>query len=175
MKNSIISKTLLSNLFYMLVCILALSLGAAQQSSAEPNPAALIEDDASHGGFQLGEAVVTKHDGLFILDYQNIQLPKNEEIDLIGYHILSPVNDWAYFGFGGYAPFLKGDFGGFMAFGVIAHAQIDLTDNIFATAGLSFGGGGGGAFDLDAPARHPADHSRACPLAGCAGGDLLLG
>ena len=50
--------------------------------------------------------------GLFILDYQNIQLPENEDIDLIGYHILSPINEWAYVGLGGYAPFLKGEYGG---------------------------------------------------------------
>ncbi len=93
---------------------------------------------------RLGEAILKPREGIFILDYQDIQLPNSEEIDLIGYHILSPINDWAYFGLGGYAPFLKGEFGGFMAFGVLAHAQVNLTNNIFANAGLSFGGGGGG-------------------------------
>lgn len=88
--------------------------------------------------------VMTPKSGLFIVDYQDIRLPDHDEIDLIGYHILSPVNQWAAFGIGGYAPFLKGEYGGFMAFGVLAHAQTPLADKLFATAGLSFGGGGGG-------------------------------
>ena len=83
-------------------------------------------------------------DGLFILDYQNIRLPDSGEIDLIGYHILSPINNWAYVGFDGYAPFSKGESGGFMAFGLLAHAQKQISERLFATAGLSFGGGGGG-------------------------------
>jgi len=106
--------------------MLGLAFGGAPQASAQTG------------------APLKQHDGLFILDYQNIQLPDDEEIDLIGYHILTPINDWAYFGLGGYAPFLKGEYGGFMAFGVLAHAQVNLSDNMFATAGRSFGGGGGG-------------------------------
>lgn len=113
------------------VCILALSAGSVKQAIAETDPV-------------FPPAKLTERDGLFILDYQNIKLPNSEEIDLVGYHILSPITDWLYFGLGGYAPFLKGEFGGFMAFGGLLHAQVSITDTVFATAGLSFGGGGGG-------------------------------
>lgn len=115
-------------------------MGLGKQASAESNANTMLEDRAS----EFGEAILKQHDGLFILDYQDIQLPNNEEIDLVGYHILSPINDWAYFGLGGYAPFLKGEYGGFMAFGVLAHAQTKISDNTFVNGGLSFGGGGGG-------------------------------
>ncbi|MGH1329918.1 MAG: hypothetical protein ACRBBK_03490 [Paracoccaceae bacterium] len=90
------------------------------------------------------EAKVRDHAGLFMLDYQDIRLPGNESIDLLGYHILTPVNDWLYLGIGSYAPFLKGEYGGFMAFGVKAHAQRKIAGNLFVNGGLSFGGGGGG-------------------------------
>ena len=140
MKNGgfILNKS--NRLLAVLVCSLAFGLGGTPQARAEINPLGDVPPAAQ----ALGEAILAPRDGLFILDYQNIQLPDDEEIDLIGYHILSPINDWAYFGLGGYAPFLKGEYGGFMAFGVLAHAQVNLTNNIFANAGLSFGGGGGG-------------------------------
>ena len=90
------------------------------------------------------DVIINQHDGLFMLDYQDIRLPKNERIDLIGYHLLTPINDWAYFGVGGYAPFLQGEYGGFMAFGGLLHAQTNISENIFVNSGFSFGGGGGG-------------------------------
>jgi len=130
MNNSVFMPEKSGRFWGVLACCIAFCIGGGAQATAESKV--------------VGEAALTPRDGLFILDYQNIQLPDNEEIDLIGYHILSPINEWAYFGLGGYAPFLKGEYGGFMAFGVLAHAQVNLTDNIFATAGLSFGGGGGG-------------------------------
>ena len=79
-----------------------------------------------------------------MLDYQYIQLPDNEAIDLLGYHLLSPLNDWLYLGVGGYAPLTQGEFGGFMAFDVMLHAQRKIYGNLFVNGGLSFGGGGGG-------------------------------
>ncbi|NOR61230.1 MAG: hypothetical protein GQ535_01900 [Rhodobacteraceae bacterium] len=129
---------------HVLMCSITICVASVSPAMAETNLIAAGERSAQLEAHRSGEATLMPQDGLFILDYQNIQLPDNEEIDLIGYHILSPINDWAYFGLGGYAPFLKGEYGGFMAFGVLAHAQINLTGNIFATAGLSFGGGGGG-------------------------------
>lgn len=144
MKNGVFIQKMNLNFLGMLMCILAFSIGLVKQASAETNLNTILKDHAPIREPQLGEAMLKQHDGLFILDYQNIQLPNSEEIDLIGYHFLTPINDWAYFGLGGYAPVLKGEFGGFMAFGIIAHAQTKITDKIFATAGLSFGGGGGG-------------------------------
>ena len=110
-------------------------MGLSQQASAEINTDEKLGTD---------EAIIQHHDGLFILDYQNIRLPKNEKIDLIGYHLLTPINDWAYFGVGGYAPYLQGEYGGFMAFGGLLHAQTNISENIFVNIGFSFGGGGGG-------------------------------
>lgn len=131
-----------SSVFILAKCssflgVLAVCIGIAAPATAETNPITADTTHAQHVG-------ITPREGLLIVDYQNILLPDNEEIDLIGYHILSPINNWAYFGLGAYAPFLKGEYGGFMAFGVLAHAQVKLNNNIFATAGLSFGGGGGG-------------------------------
>ena len=144
MKNTVFDQKKSAGFFGVLICGLAFGAGFLTPAFAQTN------QDTNFGAYapvsepRFGEAVLKQQDGLLILDYQNIQLPDSEEIDLIGYHILTPINDWAYFGLGGYAPFLKGEFGGFMAFGVLAHAQPKITDNMFATAGLSFGGGGGG-------------------------------
>ncbi|MBL1435349.1 MAG: hypothetical protein COB08_004020 [Rhodobacteraceae bacterium] len=139
MNSSIVISKMYHGLLRALVCCIA--FGIAAQATAETSQITAAVDQ---GAQPVNQASVRTREGLFIVDYQSIQLPSNEEIDLIGYHILSPINDWAYFGLGGYAPFLKGEYGGFMAFGVLAHAQVNLTNNIFATAGLSFGGGGGG-------------------------------
>ncbi len=143
MENEVDQKKVVLSIFYMLMCILAFSLGLVKQAPAETNPN-MLEGHAPIREPQLGEAILKQHDGLLIFDYQNIQLPNSGEIDLLGYHALIPINDWAYFGLGGYAPVLKGEFGGFMAFGILAHAQTKITENIFATGGISFGGGGGG-------------------------------
>ena len=123
---------------------LAFSIGLAGPIHAGSNASFPVSELAQPDTAFPVTAILNQRAGLFLLDYQNIQLPDNERIDLVGYHILTPINDWAYFGLGGYAPFLEGDFGGFMAFGVLAHAQIPISGNVFATAGLSFGGGGGG-------------------------------
>ena len=139
MKNGVIDPNMLRNFYRMFLCVLAVNVGLVNQVSAETNGNTLLEDPA-----EIGAAILNHHDGLFILDYQNIALPNSEEIDLLGYHFLTPINDWAYIGLGGYAPVLKGEYGGFMALGVLAHAQAKLTDNIFVAGGLSFGGGGGG-------------------------------
>lgn len=130
--------------FGMFISIFAFSAGMVERVFAETNSDAALAGYSPTSALRFGEAVLTERDGLFIVDYQNIKLPKNAEIDFIGYHILSPITDWLYFGFGGYAPFLKGEYGGFMAFGGLLHAKVNITDTLFATAGLSFGGGGGG-------------------------------
>jgi hypothetical protein len=144
MKNGVFDQKMILNFFGMLICILTFNIGLVNQASAETNRNTILEDHAPIRETQFGEAILKQHDGLLLFDYQNIQLPNSEEIDLIGYHFLHPINDWAYFGLGGYAPVLKGEFGGFMAFGILAHAQAKITDNIIVTGGLSFGGGGGG-------------------------------
>lgn len=83
-------------------------------------------------------------DGLVVLDYQRIPIRGYPSIDLFGVHVLNKFNDWLYLGVGAHAPLFKGEYGGFMSFDVTAHAQHDIAGPLFAQAGLSYGGGGGG-------------------------------
>jgi hypothetical protein len=94
---------------------------------------------AGSDGSNLGRA-----EGMVMLDYQVISVPQQKSIDLMGLHVLTKLNDWMYVGVGAYAPMFNGEYGGFMAFDVIAHAQRRIWRNLFANAGLSVGGGGGG-------------------------------
>ena len=66
------------------------------------------------------------------------------DLDLMGFHILNRMTPWLHVGVGGFAPLFQGEYGGFMAFDVSAHAQRRLWGPWFAQAGLSVGGGGGG-------------------------------
>jgi hypothetical protein len=91
------------------------------------------------------EAPISLAKGLIMLDYESIPLPQGKSIDLHGVNYLHQLNDWLYFGVGIYAPLLEGDYGGFMAVGATAHAQKKIYHDLFFDAGLSFGGGGGGA------------------------------
>ena len=79
-----------------------------------------------------------------MFDYQVIPVPREESIDLMGFHVLNELTDWMYLGVGVYAPLVKGMYGGFMAFDVTVQAQRRVWGNLFADAGLSMGGGGGG-------------------------------
>jgi hypothetical protein len=91
------------------------------------------------------EAVnLTRAEAMVMLDYQVIKVPNDPSLDLMGFHFLNRMNDWLYLGVGGYAPLLKGEYGGFMAFDVSAHAQRKLVGQLFLDGGLSAGGGGGG-------------------------------
>lgn len=81
---------------------------------------------------------------MIMLDYQVIPVPQQKSIDLMGFHVLGELTDWLYVGAGAYAPLFKGEYGGFAAFDVIAQAQRKIWGNLFADAGLSIGGGGGG-------------------------------
>ncbi len=90
------------------------------------------------------DAAPVHDDGLVVLDYQSIPIHGYPSIDLAGVHVLGKFNDWLYLGVGAHAPLFKGEYGGFMSFDVTAHAQHDITDRVFADAGLSYGGGGGG-------------------------------
>ncbi len=83
--------------------------------------------------------------GLLLLDYEVIDVPGNEPIDLLGLHYLNQLNDWLYFGLGIYAPLTQGDYGGFMTFDFTLHAQQKIYDDLFINAGASLGGGGGGS------------------------------
>lgn len=90
------------------------------------------------------EERLRSNEALLMLDYQVIKVPGDAPIDLMGFHVHSKVRDGVYLGAGVYAPHLKGEYGGFMAFDVGAHLRYRLTGPWFATADLSGGGGGGG-------------------------------
>jgi len=102
---------------------------AAAQGTDAPPPGG--------GGLRLNEA-------LLMLDYQVIRVPGDAPIDLMGFHVHSKVREGLYLGAGVYAPHVRGEYGGFMAFDVGAHLRYRLGGPWIATADLSGGGGGGG-------------------------------
>ncbi len=117
---------------------------AAAQTTAPANPQATRASapaaataDATGPGLYRGE-------GLIVLDYQVIPVPRQPSLDLMGFHILDKVAEGLYLGVGVYAPLFKDEYGGFMAFDVGAHVQRRLWGRLFADAGLALGGGGGG-------------------------------
>jgi hypothetical protein len=85
-----------------------------------------------------------RNEAMVVLDYQVLRVVGDKPIDLMGFHVLNKVADWLYLGAGLYAPLIQGEYGGFTAFDIAAHAQQRLTGQLFATAGLSAGGGAGG-------------------------------
>lgn len=118
------------NLFVGTVLVGVLSRGtAAGQEAASQAP---------------GKSELHSNQAMVMLDYQVIQVPGDKPIDLMGFHIQNRVTDRLFLGVGAYAPLVKGEYGGFMAFDVDAHFQQPLSARFYATAGLSAGGGGGG-------------------------------
>ncbi len=133
----------LTNLLRSLLVVGALNGPAVATQEATPTQTAPIEPDAaeSEGPVRpkLGRA-----EGMIVLDYQVVPVPREPSLDLLGFHVLAKLNDWMYLGVGGYAPLVKGAYGGFTAWDVAAHAQRRLWGNLFADGGISVGGGGGG-------------------------------
>jgi hypothetical protein len=82
--------------------------------------------------------------GTVILDYETIPIAGFGSIDLMGLHLYKRFNNWLYLGVGGHAPLISGDYGGFMVFDASVLVQQRLFWNMFADAGASWGGGGGG-------------------------------
>jgi hypothetical protein len=113
--------------------------GARPTEPAEPAAAA-----APAGQDGAPRSALRRSQGLLMLDYQVIDVPQEPSIDLLGFHVLKAFGDGLYAGVGGYAPHVKGEYGGFMAFDVTLHAQRRLWGTVFADAGVSLGGGGGG-------------------------------
>ena len=81
---------------------------------------------------------------MILLDYQVVHVKGDKPIDLMGFHVQNKVTDWLYLGAGLSAPLFNGAYGGFALFDIAAHARQALTSQLFATAGLAAGGGGGG-------------------------------
>ena len=85
-----------------------------------------------------------RNQAMILMDYQILHVKGDKPIDLMGFHVHNKVADWLYVGAGLSAPLFKGEYGGFAAFDIGAHAQRHLTPQLFATAGLAAGGGAGG-------------------------------
>ena len=118
--------------------------GLAQQSAPAANPDATSNRKEAANAAQPADVNLTRTEGMVMLDYQVIRVPDNASIDLMGFHFMNRMNDWLYLGVGGYAPLVKGEYGGFMAFDVTAYAQRKIAGNLFVDGGVSMGGGGGG-------------------------------
>lgn len=131
-------------IFIFLMFNIGINEQVLANESINSNYEAGSPEEHSNDSINSDDVNIQTHDALFMLDYQDIKLPGKQRIDLIGYHFLTPINDWAYFGIGGYAPLLHGNYGGFMAFGGLLHAQAPIYQQLFVNGGVSFGGGGGG-------------------------------
>ena len=89
-------------------------------------------------------SALSRNEGWVMLDYQVIRVPGDKPIDFMGFHILKQITDGVSVGAGVYAPLVNGEYGGFTAFDIGFHLRHRLTSRVFAAAGLSAGGGGGG-------------------------------
>ena len=89
-------------------------------------------------------STLRSNSALILLDYQSLRVVGDKPIDLMGFHVHNQVADGLFMGAGFYAPLIQGQYGGFTAFDIAAHARRRLGQQLFATAGLSLGGGAGG-------------------------------
>jgi len=131
------------------LAVLGMSLGpglalAAPGEAPTQTPESAVVSSGSTGESAPHRSSLTEAKGMVMLDYQLIPVPGSPSIDLMGFHSLNRMNDWLYLGVGGYAPLFKGEYGGFMVLDATAHAQRRISGNLFANAGVSLGGGGGG-------------------------------
>lgn len=81
--------------------------------------------------------------GHYQFTYDNLKLPANEKLGLVGTSYLYDFDD-VYLGLGIYSA-ISGERGGFFTGGFEAGYKLDLTDNLSLDTGLFVGGGGGGA------------------------------
>jgi len=131
------------------LAVLGISLGSCHALAAPgdvptPAPEPTVVSSGSTGESATHSPDLTEAKGMVMLDYQLIPVPGNPSIDLMGFHFLNRMNDGLHMGFGGYAPLFEGEYGGFMILDVTAHAQHRISGKLFANAGVSLGGGGGG-------------------------------
>ena len=120
---------------------------AAQPATAPAYPPASptsAPSPATAATVATAEPRLYRGEGLIVLDYQTIPVPRQPSLDLMGFHILNKVADGLYVGIGAYAPLVKGEYGGLMAFDVGVNLQRRIRGPLFANAGLALGGGGGG-------------------------------
>ncbi len=121
---------------------------AAQQATAPTMAQASPSSAPSPATADSPGSSLYRGEGRLVLDYLTIPVPQQPSLDLLGFHLLHKVADGVFAGAGAYAPLVKGEYGGFMAFDIGAHLQRRLWQRLFANAGLAFGGGGGGKSTL---------------------------
>lgn len=131
----------LAGMFFASGLLALANLAAAQNVTGGLQPS--VQPQAKEVATTESPSLV-KADGMLMLDYQVIPVRGGKSLNLIGFHVLHKFNDWLHVGLGGHAPLFKGEYGGFMAFDVTAHVQRRVWGNVFANAGISLGGGGGG-------------------------------
>lgn len=85
-----------------------------------------------------------REDGLFTLEYQSVKVPGDRPIDFFGAHVYHRLGGSLYAGAGFYAPLARGEYGGFVMADLGLHLRHRLGERVFAVAGVSAGGGGGG-------------------------------
>ena len=133
----------------LLAALSVLASGAAradQVSASDPGFATKRPDAAEAPEARTASAPTTPllTEGLVVFDYTQIPIRGYKPIDLLGFNFYKKYSDWFYAGFGGYAPLVKGDYGGTMAFDVSLQAQQKLYGKVFGNIGASIGAGGGG-------------------------------
>lgn len=119
-------------------------VGVLSAADAAATPEATPASAASAQAPDPDRPSLVRAEGMVTLDYQLIPIRGDRPIDLMGFHVLNRVAEGLYLGIGGFAPLFKGEYGGFMAYDVTAHAQRRIRGHLFAAAGLAIGGGGGG-------------------------------
>ena len=135
-----------SSVIALLAAAITSGQAAAQQANAPAYPQARptsAQSPAAAAADSPGSGLY-RGQGLIVLDYQVIPVPQQPSLDLIGFHILNKVAEGLYVGVGAYAPLVKGEYGGFMAFDAGVNVQRRIRGALFANAGLALGGGGGG-------------------------------
>ncbi len=126
--------------------ILALSLLCAGHGvSAGPAPSGLSAPSGPSAPGAPLSASLSDAEAMVVLDHANLALTSGGRFDLMGLHYLQQLTPWLYGGIGASAPMFEGNYGGFFSADVTLHAQVPLGNAWFATAGLAYGAGAGGA------------------------------
>ena len=89
-----------------------------------------------------GDAFVTPVPTTLRFTTENLSLPGNEKMGMLGGTMLFDVSDRVRLGVGSYGA-VRGDRGGFITLGVAGEVHQPLTDRWSARAGLFVGAGGG--------------------------------
>ncbi len=81
-------------------------------------------------------------DAKFRLNFENVSLPANENMGLVGGTALYDIENWLSIGPGAYGA-LTGERGGFITIGMAANLQQQLIEHLLLDGGLFLGAGGG--------------------------------